>query len=106
MATQLLHPAHFQIARFDGKDWFFLKSEQFLNPSRIPVPNSFGWKDKLSYFGSSMSKLVLEFRLIGSRQPGYYLADLKEHRYYYCGRGLEDVRLVLVSLGIGRLEAS
>ena len=102
--TKLLYPAYFQVARCDGKDWFFTKNKQFYNPSRILLPSNFKLTDKLSCFGTTMAKLVLEFKLIGSGQAGYYLADLQDWQYYYCGLTLEDVRLTLQNLGIGRPE--
>jgi len=37
-------------------------------------------------------------------KSGYYLANLRERKYYYCGLNWEDIRTTLQSLGIGRAD--
>ncbi|TBR56670.1 hypothetical protein B4U84_28835 [Westiellopsis prolifica IICB1] len=41
------------------------------------------------------------FRINGGKQ-GYYIADIQDKKYYYCGTEWEDVKLKLGELGIGR----
>jgi hypothetical protein len=41
------------------------------------------------------------FRINGGRQ-GYYIANIKDNKYYYCGVEWEGVKAKLQELGIGR----
>lgn len=104
--TTILCPGYFQIARYDGQSWYFKRTEQFFNPLRIFIPKSIDLTavDKLAAFGTNMSKLIMEFRLINGGQVGYYLADLNDQKYYYCGLNWEDIKHTLRSLGIGRAD--
>lgn len=47
--------------------------------------------------------MIALFRLNGGR-AGFYLANLKDKQYYYCGRSLEGVQTQLFNLGIGRYD--
>ncbi|MBW4505594.1 MAG: hypothetical protein KME64_03660 [Scytonematopsis contorta HA4267-MV1] len=53
-------------------------------------------------FGTSMKKVAIElFRINGGKQ-GYYIANILDNKYYYCGTKWEDVKVMLKQLGIGR----
>ncbi|MDF5715840.1 MAG: hypothetical protein PUP93_18640 [Rhizonema sp. NSF051] len=41
------------------------------------------------------------YRISGGRQ-GYYIADILDKKYYYCGTQWLDVKALLLELGIGR----
>nr|WP_306296913.1 hypothetical protein [Nostoc sp. TCL26-01] len=43
------------------------------------------------------------FRINGGN-AGYYLANLRDKKYYYCGDNWEDVKTKLEELGIGKDE--
>lgn len=74
----------------------------FSNPRNVPV--SLEVEDQLHRFGLTMGKVAIElFRLNGGR-AGYYLANLREKKYYYCGDSLDEVRAVFVMLGIGKAD--
>ena len=47
-----------------------------------------------------LSKETL-FRINGGKQ-GYYIANILDKKYYYCGTEWEDVKIKLKELGIGR----
>jgi len=68
------------------------------NPLNLPVEGDIEWA-----FGTTKNKIVVELFRINMGKPGYYLADLLERKYYYCGVNREDVRTTLLSLGIGRV---
>lgn len=103
--TKIICPAYYQIVRYDGRDWYFKQSKKFYNPARVIVPSPLQDIDKLATFGTERAKLVMEFRLMNGGKIGYYLADLKDSKYYYCGLTLEDVKVTLQSLGIGRPDS-
>lgn len=49
-------------------------------------------------------KVAARLLQINDGKPGYYLADIVDKKYYYCGENLEDIRAKLRELGIGKLE--
>jgi hypothetical protein len=53
-------------------------------------------------YGTTKKKVVIELFRINGGKPGYYLADLRNKQYYYCGTEPEDITAQLQSLGIGR----
>lgn len=49
-----------------------------------------------------MKKVAIElFRINGGKQ-GYYIANILDKKYYYCGTEWQDVKNKLLELGIGR----
>lgn len=69
----------------------------FYNPTNIP--------SKLEYverqFDLTAQKVAIELFRINGGKPGYYLANLRDRKYYYCGSEWKDVGTTLQSLGIG-----
>ncbi len=61
-----------------------------------------------SFFGYSIgitkNKIVTELFRISGGKPGYYLANFRDKKYYYCGDDWASVKLKLQELGIGRDE--
>lgn len=104
--TTILCPSYFQIVRYDGEAWYFKRSQKFYNLLQIKIPSFINLSqiDKLAAFGTTTSKLIMEFRLINGGHIGYYLADLNDKKYYYCGLNWEDIKHTLRSLGIGRAD--
>ncbi|WP_170213591.1 hypothetical protein [Dulcicalothrix desertica] len=51
-----------------------------------------------------MKELAAKLQQINDGKPGYYLADIADKKYYYCGENLEDIRVKLREIGIGKLE--
>ena len=49
-----------------------------------------------------MKKVANQLRLINNGKEGFYIADIKDKKYYYCGTEWEDVKNKLRELGIGR----
>lgn len=84
--------------------WRFLSGETFYNPYNFP---SFKLEDLFLFLGLTMKQVANELRKINNAAPGYYLADIVERKYYYCGTEWEDVKRTLrEELGIGRLDPS
>lgn len=104
--TSIVCPIQFQIARYDGEAWYFKQLGTIYNPLGILLPGlkDLGKLDKIAYFGMSRSKLKLEFRLLNGGAIGYYLADLQNRNYYYCGLEWADVKTTFQKLGIGKKE--
>ncbi len=104
--TSIVCPIQFQIARYDGEAWYFKQLGTIYNPLGILLPGlkDLAKLDKIAYFGMSRSKLKLEFRLLNGGAIGYYLADLQNRNYYYCGLEWADVKTTFQKLGIGGKE--
>ena len=99
-ATSVIHPIHFQIVERKNADWYFKNGTPFYNPTSKPLPTA----DVERLFGITKNKIVIELFRINGGKPGYYLANLKDKRYYYCGTDWSDVKKKLIDLGIDRAD--
>ena len=92
----LVIPAHFRVVYRDASrgGWGFKSTEPFYNPRNIPIN-----RDHLEEsYGLTKGRVAIElFRLNGGKE-GWYLANLRDRKYYYCGLTREDVREKLRSL--------
>lgn len=91
-------PLYLQIYEREGTRWFYHGGTPFYNPHGI----STDLDSTLQRNDLTRIKVLVElFRLNGGK-PGYYLANIRDKHYYYCGQEWEDVRCKLRELGIGR----
>lgn len=103
ITSSIVHPLHYLIIRREGTTWHFQGGGRvFYNPRNVPV--SFAVEDRLHRFSLSPAKVMIELFRINGGKPGYYLANLREKQYYYCGLLWEDVKTTFQSIGIGRGE--
>lgn len=98
MNSAIIYPSYYRIVRCENGRWF-IKGAKLCSPNHIPI----GIQDAEKYEITSDELLISLFRINGGRS-GYYLANLRDKKYYYCGLNLEDVRRQLLSFGIGRDE--
>lgn len=102
-STSIVHPLHYLIIEQKETAWHFQTGGKvFYNPRNIPVP--LDCKDQMRQFGLDSKKVVIELFRINAGRAGYYLANLRDKKYYYCGTEWEDVKTTLRSLGIGRVD--
>lgn len=95
----IVHPFHYQIYERKGASWFVREGGRvFCNLTNEPMV----LKNIANQFGLTEEQVVIELFRINGGKPGYYLANLRKKKYYYCGLNWEDVRTTLQSLGIGR----
>lgn len=98
---KIVHPLHYQVYQREGSRWFVLeKGKVFYNPSNTPVQLEHTERQ----FGLTEEKIIIELFRINGGKPGYYLANLRDREYNYCGQNFEDIRTSLQSLGIGRAD--
>ena len=100
----IIHPLHFLVVKRQGVTWYFKfdESEVFYNPRNCPTPKTVD--DLFHRFRLTASNVVTElFRLHGGKS-GYYLANLRDKKYHYCGSSWQDVQETLLDLGIGKRE--
>lgn len=55
-------------------------------------------------YGLTGHQVAVELFRINGGKSGFYLANLRERKYYYCRLQWEDIKFTLRSLGIGRLD--
>ena len=100
MASYVL-PLHIQIYQREGVKWFIYEvGAPFYNPTSTPMNT----KHVASQLNMTEEQVIIELFRINGGKPGFYLASLRDHKYYYCGLQWEDIRYTLQSLGIGRSD--
>lgn len=99
--SKIAHPFHYQVYRREGADWFVKEPGRvFYNPTNMPTV----LKHVERQFGLTATEIVIELFRINGGKPGYYLANLRDRKYYYCGLEWADIKTTLLSLGIGRAD--
>lgn len=82
--------------------WRFLHGEIFWNPLNLPIPQTI--EVLLWCFRTSMGEVIEHLRKINNAAEGYYLANILDKKYYYCGTEWDDIKTKLMDLGIGTQE--
>ena len=97
--SKIVCPFHYKIFQRKGTDWFGKKPERvFYNGTNQPLQ----LENIAEQFGLTDKKIIISLFRINGGKAGYYLANLRDRQYYYCGTEWEDVKTQLRSLGIGR----
>ena len=101
VVTKIVHPYHYQIYQREGASWFVKEGGRvFYNPTNTPTV----LEHVEQQFGLTEEQVVIELFRINCGKTGYYLANLRDRKYYYCGPIWEDVKTTLRGLGIGRAD--
>lgn len=99
--SDIVCPLYYQIYLREGVKWFAKDPlEVFYNPTNIPTQLKYLERQ----FGLTAQKIIIELFRINGGKAGYYLVNLREKKYYYCGSEWEDIKNTLQSLGIGRAD--
>ncbi|MBO3462974.1 hypothetical protein G7B40_001645 [Aetokthonos hydrillicola Thurmond2011] len=100
MARKIVTPIYYQIYKRVGATWIVKDPSQvFYNPSSEQTD-----LQKIArLFDTTEQAVIIELFRLNGGQPGYYLANLKDKKYYYCGTW-EGVKQKLLELGIGRVD--
>lgn len=83
--------------------WSFWRVSVFCNTTNLATPD-ITKLDIENLFGTTKPKVVTELFRINGGRLGYYLANLIDNKYYYCGETEEDLKKKFIELGIGRSE--
>lgn len=95
--SKVYTPSHFVFLRKEQNDWFVIKSKTLMNASDLPV---LPVADRVKQYGYTLYQLTIEcFRHFLGRD-GYYIVDLKQKKYYYCGQEGDSIKQTVKSLGI------
>lgn len=101
--TTIIRPAYYRVVQRIDNIWRFREGKPFYN-SISNILSDYSLADIYACYGVTMGKVAIElFRLNGGK-PGYYLANLRDKKYYYCGSEWEDIKSTLLNLGIGRAD--
>jgi hypothetical protein len=97
--TTVYYPVYYRIVERRSDGWAFTKGKPFINLFNNP------WLSHDALFavcGTSMKKVAIELFRINAGKQGYYIANILDKKYYYCGTEWEDVKIKLRELGVGR----
>ncbi|RAM50047.1 MAG: hypothetical protein C6Y22_19900 [Hapalosiphonaceae cyanobacterium JJU2] len=98
MDTNVYHPDYYRVIERVLGGWLFKKGELF----HRNLPFAVDMNDFELLYGISKQQIAIELRKINGGKAGYYLADLRNKKYYYCGTEVAGVKGQLLDLGIGR----
>ncbi len=98
--SAIYSPLYLQIYEREGTRWFFHPGNVFYNAHGI----STDLESTLERNGLTKMKVLVELFRINGGKPGYYLANIRDKNYYYCGDEWASVKAKLRELGIGRDE--
>lgn len=100
----LVYPLCWRIIKHEIRNgkvgWAFERPALFCNLTNLPTPN-LKTLDIEAFFGTSKKDVVIELFRLNGGQYGYYLANLLEKKYYYCGTTEKDLEVQFQKLGIG-----
>lgn len=97
----VIHPDYIRIVERKPSGWLFRTGSMFYKRLQIAVD----FQDFEMLYGISKQQVVTELFRLNAGKAGYYLADLRHKRCYYCGTEWKDVANTLHSLGIGRSDS-
>lgn len=98
--SEIIYPFYFRILERKVDGWLLCSGKVFYNRSG----RKYNPDDDWTKYNITKQKLVIElFRQFGGKL-GYYLANLKDKKYYYCGLSETDIQNTLNSIGIGRKD--
>ncbi|BAZ15292.1 hypothetical protein NIES4071_71640 [Calothrix sp. NIES-4071] len=95
----IVRPVYYRIIERRGKIWAFKEGQPFVNWFNAP---NLEMEDLFSLFDTSMEDISAELRRHFGGQQGYYIANILDKKYYYCGTEWNDVKTKFRELGIGR----
>jgi hypothetical protein len=93
-------PDYYRIVECRDDRWYFKK----VNPFYTRLPIQIDFQDIKLLYGISQQQIVNELFQMKNGEIGFYLVNLRQKRYYYCGTDSKSVKAMLHSLGIGRNE--
>lgn len=95
---RIITPYHYKVYERELGRWFERDVSVFYNNSGVPLNLS----NIEQEFGLTPKEVIIELFRINGGKTGFYLANLRDRKYYYCGKNWEDIKTTLQSLGIGR----
>jgi hypothetical protein len=98
---KIITPYHYKVYERDGTSWFARDAAKvFYNSTDVPLT----LVNTEQEFSLTVEQVIIELFRINGGKSGFYLANLRDRKYYYCGTAWEDVKTTLHSCGIGRAD--
>jgi len=96
----VVHPDYIRVLERKPGGWLLKTGTMFYK--RLPIAVDF--QDFELLYGISKQQVITELFRLNGGALGYYLADLRHKKYYYCGIQSMDIRNTLLRLGYGSVE--
>ena len=96
--TNIFTPGYIQLIHRKPNGWFQSRPEQVFNLS----DRYFDSLNKEKYYNLTKNEILAELFRKYQGKLGYYLVNLAEKEYYYCGLTVEDIQEKLREIGITR----
>ncbi|MBW4642459.1 MAG: hypothetical protein KME23_05520 [Goleter apudmare HA4340-LM2] len=93
----IIYPSHFRIFECRNGRWFIKNLEVLV------VNSTVNHEDISVIYGVTEQQIIIELFRINGGRSGYYLANLRNKKYYYCV-DRNGVKEQLLELGIGRVD--
>jgi hypothetical protein len=97
--SSIIYPDYIRIVERKVGGWAIKHGDWFYK--RIPIANV-DMNDLQLMYGISHHRLSIDLFRVNGGKAGYYIADLRNKAYYYCGEHWRDVKEQLIKMGIGR----
>lgn len=91
-------PDYYRVLECRSGEWFLKKAKVVYR--NLPIAIDFDDFELL--YGVSREQVAIELFRINGGKDGYYLVNLRQKKYYYCGTDPDLVKRQVRSLGIGR----
>ncbi|KAF3890435.1 MULTISPECIES: hypothetical protein [Nostocales] len=98
-STTIVRLVYYRVIERRGNGWAVQEGTSFINFFNAPLLSH---EEIFAAFGTSIKKLAIELFRINGQKQGYYIANILDKQYYYCGTQWKDVKTKLKELGIGR----
>ena len=96
--TKIYCPLHYRVYKREGGYFYSFSGKAVYNPNGISTNHN----DVVRSYNILEEKVLIELFRINGGKEGFYLANVKDKKYYYCGNTWDDVQQQLLKLGIGR----
>ncbi|MEN9520196.1 MAG: hypothetical protein RLZZ381_2784 [Cyanobacteriota bacterium] len=94
--SAIFTPGYIQVIERTQTGWFQSKPKSVFNLSNLP----FDSLNKEKYYGLTKTQILAELFRRYQGKLGYYLVDLSDREFYYCGLTVQDLQAKLFELGI------
>lgn len=98
---KFITPYHYRVYEREGTRWFVRDATRvFYNATNQLLD----LQNVEQQFGLTVEQVLIDLFRVNGGKSGFYLANLKDRKYYYCGLAWEDVKTTLRTLGIGQAD--
>ena len=98
IVMSICHPSYFRIYEKELDSWYVHKGRKFIEKSNISLE-----KNRLErFYGLTLRDILPQLFKVGRGRTGFYLVNLKEQQFYFCGNSPNDIKQKFLELGIIR----